>query len=183
MMRNALIFDTSILCVWLGVPGKATCGPDDDRWDRARVTARLEQAEHSGDTLLVLPLASVIETGNHIAQARTDRYRLASALSEIIRKAARPQPLGCLRQSAALWTPERLKTLADTWPDLAAQGISLADTTIKDAAEYSPRSSRGRSHRRPRLEGARADLGTARAAAASLMAVRRGRSGRTTLTS
>lgn len=25
-MVKVLIFDTSILCVWLGVPGKETCG-------------------------------------------------------------------------------------------------------------------------------------------------------------
>jgi hypothetical protein len=35
-----------------------------------------------------------------------------------------------------LWSPERLRALADTWPNLAAQGVSLADTTIKDVAEY-----------------------------------------------
>jgi len=30
-MKKVLIMDTSILCVWLDVPGMATCGPDDDK--------------------------------------------------------------------------------------------------------------------------------------------------------
>jgi len=39
-MRKVLIMDTSILCVWLGVPGMATCGPDTDKWDRPRVDGK-----------------------------------------------------------------------------------------------------------------------------------------------
>ncbi len=33
-MKKVLILDTSILCVWLDVPGMDTCGPDDDKWDK-----------------------------------------------------------------------------------------------------------------------------------------------------
>ncbi len=29
-MKKVLIIDTSILCVWLEVPGKDSCGPKDD---------------------------------------------------------------------------------------------------------------------------------------------------------
>jgi hypothetical protein len=38
-MRKVLIFDTSILCIWLDVPGRTVCGPMDDRWDKARRTS------------------------------------------------------------------------------------------------------------------------------------------------
>ncbi len=36
-MIKVLIFDTSILCVWLGVPGKVTCGSKENYWDKAKV--------------------------------------------------------------------------------------------------------------------------------------------------
>jgi cytochrome c553 len=35
-----------------------------------------------------------------------------------------------------LWSPEKLNHLADTWPALADQKLSLGDATIKDVAEY-----------------------------------------------
>ena len=37
---------------------------------------------------------------------------------------------------AILWSPEKLKKLADSWPLLAEQKLSLGDVTIKDVAEY-----------------------------------------------
>jgi len=33
-MKKVLIIDTSILCVYLGVPGKDTCGTDQNKWDK-----------------------------------------------------------------------------------------------------------------------------------------------------
>jgi hypothetical protein len=39
-MRKVLILDTSILCVWLDVPGMAECGPDGDKWERTRVASK-----------------------------------------------------------------------------------------------------------------------------------------------
>jgi hypothetical protein len=68
-MRKVLIIDTSLLCVWLKVPGMESCGSDSDIWDFQRVNQKI-QAEITQSTILVLPLAVVVETGNHIAQAR-----------------------------------------------------------------------------------------------------------------
>ena len=70
MPQKVLIIDTSIMCVWIGIPGKETCGPDTDRWDKELVEAFLVEEIKEGATL-VFPLASMIETGNHIAQAKT----------------------------------------------------------------------------------------------------------------
>ena len=82
-MRKVLVIDTSILCVWLEVPGKTTCGPSDDQWDKARVDTTLNTEIGYGATL-VLPLATIIETGNHIAQASEQRYEQTCQLAEII---------------------------------------------------------------------------------------------------
>lgn len=42
-MKSVLVIDTSILCVWLDVPGMTNCGPDNDKWDKARVEAKINE--------------------------------------------------------------------------------------------------------------------------------------------
>lgn len=135
-MRKVLIIDTSILCVWLDVPGKETCGPEDDRWDKLRVDAKI-QNEIQAKTTFVLPLASIIETGNHIAQAAHSRYERGQALAELMRKSADSEtPWAAFSQQSELWSQEKLRILADTWPGLANQRLSLGDATIKDVADF-----------------------------------------------
>jgi hypothetical protein len=135
-MNKVLVLDTSILCVWLGVPGKETCGSDADRWDRQRVEALLEQEEEQSTTF-VLPLASIIETGNHIAQAHTQRYEKAQALAQIMVAAADEQtPWSAFTRQTELWSAEHLKSLAVEWPQRAAAKLSIGDATIQAVAHY-----------------------------------------------
>ncbi|MGL4375199.1 MAG: hypothetical protein ACRCT1_02075, partial [Microcoleaceae cyanobacterium] len=82
-MRKVLIIDTSILCVWLQVPGKETCGSDKNQWNKERLEPILADEEKK-KTIFVLPLATIVETGNHIAQAKSKRYEIAQKLAEII---------------------------------------------------------------------------------------------------
>jgi hypothetical protein len=131
-----LVIDTSILCVWLDVPNKTTCGPDHDRWDRPRVDQKIRGEEQAGTTF-VLPLASIIETGNHVAQAPHSRKERADALADLMRKSAdQKTPWAAFAHQTAPWSSARLKSLADNWPALAARCLSLGDATIKDVAEY-----------------------------------------------
>lgn len=44
-MKNVLIIDTSILCVWLKIPGMDTCGPDHDKWNFTRVDEKIQSEE------------------------------------------------------------------------------------------------------------------------------------------
>lgn len=77
-MRKVLLIDTSLLCVWLKVPGKETAG--NNKWDFELVNKKILTEIEKGTTL-VLPLATVIETGNHIAQAKntnSDSKRITS---------------------------------------------------------------------------------------------------------
>ncbi len=135
-MKKVLIIDTSILCVWLDVPDMDTCGPDNDKWDKQRVEDKI-QLEIQTETTFVLPLASIIETGNHISHAAHSRKERGEALADLIRKSADNQtPWAAFSEQSILWSPEKLKSLADTWPNLAAQRLSLGDVTIKDVAEY-----------------------------------------------
>lgn len=135
-MKKVLIIDTSILCVWLEVPGMDDCGPDNDKWNKQRLDEKIE-GEEQAHTTFVLPLASIIETGNHISQAAHSRRERGQALAELMRKSANEQtPWAAFSEQSTLWSPEKLIRLADAWPDLAAQRLSLGDATIKDVAEY-----------------------------------------------
>lgn len=135
-MKKVLIIDTSILCVWLAVPGMDFCGPDADRWDKARVDTKIED-ETKAETTFVLPLASILETGNHIAQSRQHRKDRAEALAELMRKSADEEtPWAAFSDQSILWSQQKLKALAESWPALADQKLSLGDATIKDVAEY-----------------------------------------------
>lgn len=135
-MSKVLIMDTSILCVWLQIPGKATLGEGKDSWDYQRVNQKIE-AEIAANSILVLPLASIIETGNHIAQSAGDPYDLALSFAELIRKTANKEtPWAAFTVQSDLWSAEKLNDLANSWPMLASQRLSLGDATIKDVAEY-----------------------------------------------
>jgi len=135
-MKKVLIIDTSILCIWLKVPGMDDCGPDDDKWNKQRLDEKI-QREEQARTTFVLPLASIIETGNHISQAAKGRWECGQQLAELMRMSANEQtPWAAFSEQSTLWSPEKLIQLADAWPDLAVQKLSLGDATIKDVAEY-----------------------------------------------
>ncbi len=136
MPKRVLIFDTSLLCCLLAVPGKETAGPDNDRWDQKRITALVE-AETKKASTFVLPLATLIETGNHIAQAGHSRFERATELAmHLLAAADGTTPWAAFTEQSLLWEPENLRQLAADWPPLAARRISIGDATIKDVAEY-----------------------------------------------
>jgi len=135
-VKKVLIIDTSILCIWLALPHMETCGPSNDRWDKHRVGQKLE-SELKQQTTFVLPLATIIETGKHIAQASHRRKECGEALSDLMRKSAdNKTPWAAFSDQTLLWSPDKLKLLADIWPNLAAEKLSLGDATIKDVAEH-----------------------------------------------
>ncbi|MEQ9481365.1 hypothetical protein [Coleofasciculus sp. F4-SAH-05] len=135
-MKKVLIIDTSVLCVWLEIPGMETCGSGSLYWDKEKVDQKLE-TEIQHNTVLVLPLATVLETGNHITQARSKPYELAQKLAEIMRKAAdETTPWAAFAEQAELWEAEGLKNLADEWQQVVPQKTSLGDATMKMLAEH-----------------------------------------------
>ncbi len=135
-MRKVLIMDTSVLCVWLQIPGKSTCGSTTDPWNKDRVEQKIA-AEETDATTFVLPLATLIETGNHIAHAAHSRRKLGEALADLMKKSADQQtPWAAFSAQETLWKIQNLKHLADRWPLLAEQRCSLGDATIRDIAEY-----------------------------------------------
>lgn len=135
-MQKVLIIDTSILCVYLKVPYMEECGPDNDKWDYNRVVRKIND-EIINKSYLVLPLATLIETGNHIAHVNGERYTLAQELSNIIVKdATAEEPWAAFTFQSELWNEDNLIKLAEEWPRLAAEKLSIGDMTIKNVAEY-----------------------------------------------
>ncbi|MEI6385034.1 MAG: hypothetical protein WCQ50_00255 [Spirochaetota bacterium] len=119
-MSKVLVIDTSILCVYLRVSGKETCGSDEDRWDYKRVDALLKKEIKAGATL-VLPMATLIETGNHISQARVARFETAKKLGGIIEKTADEKtPWAAFDAQGKVWSAEALRRIAREWPEKAA---------------------------------------------------------------
>ncbi len=136
MSKHVLILDTSVLCCWLQVPGKETAGSQDNLWTFKRIDTLVSDACAKGATL-VLPLASLIETGNHIAQAAGDRFKPATKLAAFLRKAAdADSPWVAFTEQADLWQEDNLRSLADSWPELAKAKISIGDATITDVAKF-----------------------------------------------
>lgn len=134
--KSVLIIDTSILCVWLKVAGMERCGPDVDSWDFFRIDDEI-RTHIECEYTLVLPLATIIESGNHIAHARENRRECAAALGEILVKVADEKtPWAAFSDQHELWGSENLKRLAEEWPDLAAKKLAIGDATIKQVAEY-----------------------------------------------
>lgn len=134
MTKKIVVFDTSVILCWLRVPGKDTCGPEDDRWDYTRINNLIAGM---GNAIFVLPLATLIETGNHIAQCGGDRYVLAQNFSEQIIKpcADATAPWAAFTEQSELWSSTALSNLAEEWPILASQHLSLGDATIKNVAK------------------------------------------------
>jgi hypothetical protein len=135
LMARVLVIDTSILCVWLEVPGKETCGSENDQWNKQRVEDKIQQEIQAGATL-VLPLATIIETGNHIAQV-SQNYGKAKALAKIMADAADENtPWAAFIEQSTLWDAEGLKQLSTQWLARVAKGDSIGDVTITTVANY-----------------------------------------------
>lgn len=136
MPSKVLVMDTSVLCCLLEVPGKETAGNSGDGWNYKKIASLIER-ETALSSTFVLPLASLIETGNHVAQAPGDRFAVAKRLAGIISKtAAATTPWAAFTDQADLWGSDRLEALAQSWPELAKSSLSIGDATIKDVADY-----------------------------------------------
>ena len=135
-MRKVLILDTSILCVWLRVPGKETCGPDNARMTYESVSQKLELEINQGTTL-IMPLASIIETGNHIAQINGDKFDIVNAFVDHIDNAIDGRvPWAAFTEQSPLINGDALKQILATWRQTALSGQSLGDAMIVEVAKY-----------------------------------------------
>jgi hypothetical protein len=80
---NVLFIDTSVLCNLLQVPG---------RCDQAEEMQRLYYEHLESGVGFVLPITSIIETGNLIQQCTGDRYAAANRFRVALEAAAQSSP-------------------------------------------------------------------------------------------
>lgn len=121
MMMNVRFIDTSILLNLLGVPGKCQ--------NREAVTAEFREIVDKGE-VLILPLATIIETGNHISRiAKGDeRYRVSKLFKEYLIHTAQDNAPWKFYQKG--WKKENIMHLAESFEEYALQKISLGDLSI-----------------------------------------------------
>jgi predicted nucleic acid-binding protein len=119
-MSDIVIVDTSILCSVLRVPNKGQ--------HHTEAIAELGRLIRDGHTLL-LPLATIYETGNHIAQngdGQTRRRVAHSFVSQVQQAFAGEAP----------WTPtplplnEEFVQWITEFPDYAMRGTGIGDLSI-----------------------------------------------------
>lgn len=136
MKQKVVIIDTSILCAWLRVPGKETCGPDNDRWDYQRTRDKIDEEIKQG-ALLVLPMTTIIESGNHIAQSVGDKHELVKRFADHIEDTIDgSSPWVSFSQQSQLMTGDALRRMLAKWRSTAVGGQSLGDALIVEIADF-----------------------------------------------
>ena len=119
-MRAICLIDTTIFLEILKVPRKS---------NKHKEVLIILENKIKDDELLFLPMATIIETGNHIAQNGDGRQRFecASKFVSQVKKAMEGkspfQPIKFLSQ-------EQLQKWLDEFPDSAKKGHSLGDLSI-----------------------------------------------------
>jgi hypothetical protein len=123
-MADVRFVDTSVLCDLLKVPGK--CQKHEE------VLAELEALVKSG-VQLVLPIGSVIETGNHIAQAAgSGRRASAEAFVKVLRLTANGGAPWVLHSVA--WDGRMLELICDG-PEQVGAFVDIAGNGTMGAGD------------------------------------------------
>lgn len=119
-MRAVCLLDTSIFLEILNIPGKAA--------NHDAVVQEL-QRKIEGQESLFLPMATILETGNHIAQNGDGRQRRQCAERFVRQVTMAIDGLSPFTPIGFLETSEMRRWLAD-FPDWATRGQGLGDLSI-----------------------------------------------------
>lgn len=137
MAHKFVIIDTCILCVWMQVPGKDVItrkGEPDITIDH--VKAKIEEETALGNRI-VLPLAAIIECGNHITHIKGDAYAHVQRFADLMDAALDGvQPWDVFTNQSALFEKDKLKELVQKWRDKGCQRHSMGDASIAQVADF-----------------------------------------------
>lgn len=122
-MNKVHFVDTCVLDNLLDVPG----------WNQehSRILSEYKQYSDNGD-IFVLPVAVLVETGNHIAQARYNKYEIATKFVELIHGAIEGRNNWNVRPSISSDVLEKILT---QYPSNAARSVGFGDTSIREQFE------------------------------------------------
>ncbi len=104
MTATVTMVDTSVLCELLQVPGKSSPAVG------AELLDEVDRRWRAGERF-VIPITTVIETGNHIANSSGDRFALAGRFVQLLRVAISEQSHWRVLQTRL--GPEFLASLCD----------------------------------------------------------------------
>lgn len=138
MARKVIILDTSILCVWIGVPGMDRIEKKgEDPISQTDVEEKIKK-EIADGTRIVLPLASVIECGNHITQIKgEDPKKYIDKFADFILKSIEGhEPWDIFTNQTNLFDEDNFKGLVEKWRELSMSGISMGDASIIQVAQH-----------------------------------------------
>jgi hypothetical protein len=121
------LIDTSVFCNIVPIPGMDN--------QRNEVMAKFREYVLENCTLL-LPMATIIETGNHIAHYGNgnQRRRTAEKFINLLQGAFQNRPPWTIPQP--LFSEEDLSSYLNDFPASAMQGISLGDLSIIKEFEH-----------------------------------------------
>lgn len=126
--KSIRLIDSCILCEILEIPGKS------NPLESKKFQAEFDRFSNAGGRF-VLPLATLIETGNHIAHAKRVSGRVMRAAAVRLVKyveAAMKNASPFLKSE--IWNAHVAEWLAK-YPDSAMRGIGLGDVSIQEDCE------------------------------------------------
>lgn len=133
-MSSVCILDTSVFCALLRIPNM-----DQQHAEASRALRRFIGEGHS----LLLPLAAIYETGNHVAQQGDGRQRRAAAERFV-------DQVSQALSGASPFSPTQIHQMEDVqdwlagFPEDAMRGIGLGDRSIISVYEQQCRRNRAR---------------------------------------
>jgi hypothetical protein len=121
-MKGLLLIDTSIMLEILGVPGKSSSDSDIPR----QFDAMLSSNEYT----LYLPIATVLETGNHISQIKAKNGDVRRLIAQQFIKKVKMALDGTKPFKALAWEAAEMGPWLDRYPDFAQSRKSFGDLSI-----------------------------------------------------
>lgn len=137
MKHKVVIVDTCILLVWLKVPEKGN-----ETGNKKLTYESIENyfnEEAAVGTNMMLTVACIIETGNHIAHIKdgNSRYAAVGNFAQFIEEVAseRKSPWMIYSNERDMWTKENIADLARQWKERREYKLSMGDASILKTAQ------------------------------------------------
>ena len=122
MSKKLVLIDTSIMLEILGVPKKIN-DPNIKKHFNAMLT--------SDDYILILPLATILETGNHISHIKSNDKNLRFIIANEFINKVKMALEGTKPFKALEWEAKEIGEWIDVFPMEASKKISFGDCSIK----------------------------------------------------
>ena len=121
-MKGLLLIDTSIMLEILGVPGKSNSD--------SGIPKQFDTMLSSNEYTLYLPIATVLETGNHISQIKAKNGDVRRLIAQQFIKRVKMALDGTKPFKALAWEAAEMSQWLDRYPGFAQSRKSFGDLAI-----------------------------------------------------